>query len=217
MTYYPVYLNLKGRRVSVIGGGKVAERKVASLLDSGASIEVISPEATVRIAALANAGIIEWQRRPYSKGDCVGVAMVFSATDDPDVSRIVFDDAREAGALVNTADETALCDFIMPAVVRRGDLSIAISTGGRSPALASQLRRKLSKILGPEYGRLLSLMSRVRPEIRQRVERSEARKHLHHRILRSGVLQLLRRHDGSGAEKLVHNIIEEFALEEQKL
>jgi len=211
MTYYPIYLNLRGKRALVIGGGPVAERKVASLLDSGASILVVSPQATERLAALAHAGLIQWRSRAYASGDCGGAHLVFAATDDPAVTAAVFQECREAGVLINAADEPELCDFIMPAVVRRGDLIVAISTGGASPALAATLRRRLSQVIGAEYGRLLTLMSKVRPEIRHRIHNSSNRKDLHYRILRSGVLRLLRRHDTRGAEELVHDIIDEFA------
>src|ERR1051326_92611 len=113
--FYPVYLNLSGKRVVVIGGGKVAERRVESLLGTEALIVVISPAATARLASLANNGRIELHRRTYGAGDCAGAALVLSAVDNPDVSRAVFEEAGSAGILVNTADQPALCDFIMPA------------------------------------------------------------------------------------------------------
>ena len=117
--FYPVYLSLKGRRVVVIGGGEVAERKVESLLNSGASVIVISPEVTTRLAAMANEKRIELRKREYSHGDCAGAALIFSATDDPEVSRGVYREAIEAGIFVNTADQPTLCSFILPAVVDR--------------------------------------------------------------------------------------------------
>lgn len=214
--FYPIYLNLKGKRVVVIGGGKVAERKVASLLDTGARIAVISPELTPRVASLANAKIIELYRRSYMEGDCAGAALVLSATDDPTLSEAVFNEARAVGALVNTADEPAFCDFIMPAVVRRGDVSVAISTGGTSPALAARLRRKLSRIIGREYGPLADLLARVRPEIRNRVHDVEDRKALHYQILDSDIRSLLRKKDYDGAERRLREIIEAFIYQEKE-
>jgi precorrin-2 dehydrogenase/sirohydrochlorin ferrochelatase len=153
--FYPIYLNLKGKRAVVIGGGEVAERKVESLLGTEASITVISPEATARLSLMATEGHIMLQRRPYASGDCAGAALVLSATDDPELSRTVFQEASAAGAMINTADQPALCDFIMPAVVRRGNIAVAISTGGTSPALAARLRRRIARIIGPEYVRIL--------------------------------------------------------------
>src|SRR5206468_9560454 len=135
--FYPVYLSLKNSRVVVIGGGEVAERKVESLLGTGALITVISPETTPRLDALARDGAIQLHRRQYESRDCDRAFLVFSATDDPDISSKVYWDAANAEALVNTADQPELCDFIMPAILRRGDIAIAISTGGTSPGLAA--------------------------------------------------------------------------------
>src|SRR5262249_38835388 len=152
--FYPVYLDLKRKRVVVIGGGDVAERKVDSLLGTGALIVLISPEVTPRLDSLAKSQQIELHRRVYAAGDCNGATLVFSATDDPDLSARIFEDGSKAGALVNSSDQPALCDFIMPAVVRRGDIAIAISTGGTSPGLAARLRQKIARIIGPEYAKL---------------------------------------------------------------
>ena len=213
--FYPVYLNLKGKRVVVIGGGEVAERKVESLLETGASITVVSPEATARLSELANQKQIELHKRPYHSADCTGAALVLSATDDPEVSTSVWNAARASGALVNTADQPGLCDFIMPAVVRRGDLTIAISTGGASPALAARLRSRLSRMVGPEYERLLDLLARARPEIRRRVQCGNHRKALHYRILDSDVMSLLEQNDGNGAERRLHEIIDDFVCPQE--
>jgi siroheme synthase-like protein len=206
--FYPVYLNLKNKRVTVIGGGKVAERKIDSLLATKASIVVISPEVTARLEALARAGRIQIYRRAYAPGDCTGSLLVFSATDDAGVSESVFREAAQAKALVNTADQPALCDFIMPAVVRQGDVAIAISTGGTSPGLAAQLRRKIGRMIGPQYAKLAELLARVRPEIRGRVPDEEQRRQLHYRILNSDIMEYLKRNDTAGAERLLKEIIE---------
>jgi len=213
--FYPVYLNLKGKRVVVIGGGEVAERKTESLLDTGASVTVISPAVTPRLASLANAKRIELHRRGYVPGDCKEAALVLSATDDPEVSRAVWEEAKAGDILVNTADVPALCDFIMPAVIRRGELTIAISTGGTSPALASRLKEELSQVLGPEYELLLELLARVRPEIQQRIQDERARKALHYRILDSDVIALLQKNDSDAAARRLREIIEDFACQER--
>lgn len=206
--FYPVYLNLKGKRVVVIGGGEVAERKVESLLGTEGLIVVISPKVTPRLASLVDENRIDLQLRPYTPGDCAGAALVLSATDDPAVSRAVFQDATAIGALINTADQPALCDFIMPAVVRRGDIVIAISTGGTSPGLAARLRQKISKIIGPEYEQLAGLLSQARPEIRRRLPDERERKALHYRILDSDIMTCLKNNDTAGAERLLREIIE---------
>jgi len=206
--FYPVYLDLKHKRVVVIGGGEVAERKVESLLGTGAIITVISPETTARLDELARDREIQVHRRTYNSQDCAGAFLVFSATDDPDISTKVFQDAATAGALVNTADQPNLCDFIMPAVLRRGDIAVAISTGGTSPGLAAQIRRTIAKIIGPEYAQLAQLLSRARREIRERVPDAEERKALHYRILNSDIIERLKRDDRAGAERRLKEIIE---------
>jgi precorrin-2 dehydrogenase/sirohydrochlorin ferrochelatase len=206
--FYPIYLSLIKKRVVVIGGGEVAERKVESLLETGADITVISPEVTDRIASFAQSGRIRLEHRAYAPGDCERAFLVFSATDDAAISEAVFQEATHARALVNTADQPALCDFIMPAVVRRGDVAIAISTGGASPGLAGQLRRKIEKLIGPEYARLAELLSQARLEIRRRVPEARDRKALHLRILNSDIMKRLKRNDTDGARKRLKEIIE---------
>ena len=206
--FYPVYLSLKGRRVVVVGGGEVAERKVESLLGTGAAIVVISPKVTRRLESLAREGRVELQKRSYASGDCDGAKLVLSATDDPELSRLVFKEGNEAGALVNTADQPSLCDFIMPAVVRRGDIAIAISTGCTSPGLAARLRSKISHLIGPEYARLAKLLSEARSEIRRRVPDESDRKALHYRILDSDIMDRLKENDTAGAERRLREIIE---------
>src|SRR5262245_8147029 len=113
--YYPVYLNLKGKRVVVIGGGEVAERKVMSLADTGALITVISPEVTPHLSLLAANNSIRLQQRVFRSGDCKDAALILSASDDPETGKAVWEEATRCGALVNTADQPELCDFIMPA------------------------------------------------------------------------------------------------------
>jgi siroheme synthase-like protein len=215
MTYYPVCLNLSGKTVVVFGGGYVAQRKIETLLDTCARIVVVSPAVTPDIAALAQANRLTWHPRIYEPGDCVGATLVFSATNDSDARDAVFEEARALGVIVNTVDQPSLCDFIMPAVVRRGSLTVAVSTGGASPALAASLRRKLSRILGSEYGRMLELLSRIRPEIRQRIKEPKDRREVHYRIARSEILSLLRKREQEGAERRLREIIDEFVLQEE--
>jgi len=211
--FYPVYLNLKARRVVVIGGGEVAERKIESLLDAEASILVISPEITPRISLLSQQRRIEVLNRRYTPGDCAGAALVLSATGDPEVGKAVHAEASALGVFINTADQPAQCSFIMPAVVRRGDIGVAISTSGTSPALAARLRRKISGIIGPEYARLAELLSRARPEIRNNVGTEKSRKHLHYRIIDSDIITLLKLEDIGPAERRLKQIIEDFVAE----
>ena len=206
--FYPIYLNLSGKRVVVVGGGEVAERKIESLLGTGATITVVSPEVTSGILALANEKRIQLHQRHYATGDCGGAAFVFSATDDPRVSHAVFQDGHSAGALVNTADQPALCDFIMPAVVRRGHVTIAISTGGTSPGLAARLRQKIARLVGPEYGLMAQLLADARPANSAAVPDPEERKALQYRILDSDIMTYLKQNDMEGAARRLREIIE---------
>lgn len=151
MRYYPIFLDVCGRRVVVIGGGKVAERKVRKLLRAGARVRVISPELTPGLERLAAASRIRVSRRQYRSGELGrkranrrSPLLVFAATDDPAVQRAVRHDATAAGALVNLADRAEGSDFIVPASLTRGDLHIAISTSGTDPGLARFLRQQLA-------------------------------------------------------------------------
>lgn len=163
MRYYPVCLRVAGRRCLVIGGGRVAERKVIGLLAAGASVVVISPLLTERLQGLQEEGRLAWQPRGYQVGDVVGFFLVMAATDDCLVQDQVQREAEEHHILLNVADVPAKCNFILPAVVKRDPLSIAISTSGKSPALAKSLRRHLERLIGPDYQLVAEIMGLLRP------------------------------------------------------
>jgi siroheme synthase-like protein len=211
--FYPVSLNLDSRTVVVIGGGAVAERKVESLVEAGARVVVVSPRLTAGLRALGESGAIAIRERAYEAGDCQGAFLVISAANDPAVQQAVWREAEELGILVNTVDEPSLCNVIMPAVFRQGDLSVAVSTGGKSPALAARLREQLAETFGPEYGRLLDLLGRFRPGIRDRFSETGSRRGLHYRIVDSDVLSLLRTDGEEAAERRILEIIEQWERE----
>lgn len=165
--YYPVFLEIENRRCVVVGGGEVAERKVASLLGCGAAVVVVSPQLCPGLGELEKKGLISVVPRDYRQGDLDGAFMAIAATDDPAVNRRVVSEAREKGMLINVVDSPQESSFIVPSVVRRGDLVVAISTGGRSPALAKKVRQEVEQTLGPEYGALLILLSEVREELKK--------------------------------------------------
>ncbi|HET7721149.1 MAG TPA: bifunctional precorrin-2 dehydrogenase/sirohydrochlorin ferrochelatase [Acidimicrobiales bacterium] len=156
---YPVNLVLDGRRCLVVGGGKVAFRKVEGLLACGGRVTVVAPRVDGELRALAGVAIEE---RPWRPEDLGGMWLVIAATDDPAVNRAVYDAGQRAGVWVNGADDPANCSFTLPSVVRRGDLQVTVSTGGRSPALATWLRRRLEGEIGPEYAVLLDLLATER-------------------------------------------------------
>ncbi len=165
MNYYPVFLNLKGRRVLVVGAGVVARQKLPQLLSSQARVHVVSPQALPDIRRLARDGKIQWSPRPYKKADTQGVSLVIGATDDPALQKKIVKEAHARGLWVNVVDVPPLCDFIAPAIVNRGDIQIAISTGGAAPALAKYLRRKLEPLIGPEYEEFARIVKTLRPDI----------------------------------------------------
>ena len=159
---YPVNLLLAGRPVLVVGGGSVAVEKVRGLLDAGADVTVVAPEVDPALDELD----VTVERRPYRPGEAAEYRLVVAATGDPAVNQAVFDDGEVAGVWVNSADDPARCSFTLPARVRRGDLLVTVSTGGRSPALAAWLREQLEEELGAEYAILLELLADERERLR---------------------------------------------------
>jgi precorrin-2 dehydrogenase/sirohydrochlorin ferrochelatase len=163
--YYPVFLNLKNKLCVVIGGGKVAERKVISLLKAGAKVKIISPEVTETLKKLIQTHNLQWEKRPYQEEDLKEAFLVIAATNSPEVQVRVFQEAEEKGIPCNVVDKPELCSFIVPSVVQRGDHLIAISTGGASPAVARRIREKLESLFGEEYTIYLRLMRKIREKV----------------------------------------------------
>ena len=166
----PMILDLTGRRCVLVGGGRVAERKIRALLPSGAELRVVAPEATARIRSLARHRRLTWKRASYGPSSLRGAGLVFAATSDEATNRRVARDARRLGLFVNVADDPALCTLVMPAILRRGDLLVAVSTSGLSPALARSLRDELSARIGPEYGEYLRMVGFIRRRLRRDVD-----------------------------------------------
>jgi len=148
--YYPAFLNLTNRTCLVVGGGMVATRKVEKLLGTGALVRVVSPMVGERLAELARAGDVVWVPRSYETGDIGDAWLVFSATDNRDVNRLVYEEAMQAHRFVNIADDASCCTFMVPSTVRKAGVQVAISTSGMSPAAAKQLRKALEADLASE-------------------------------------------------------------------
>lgn len=161
---YPVVLDLEGRRCVVVGGGTVAEHKVRGLLEAGAVVIVVAQEATDGLTALAGDGAVALVSRPYRPGDLEHAFLAIAATDDTAVNAEVFGEARQRGVLLNAVDDSQHCDFAAPSVVRRGDLSISVSTAGQAPALARRLREVLGRQFGDEWGELVAVLASAREE-----------------------------------------------------
>lgn len=166
--FYPIFLNIQGKRCVVIGGGKVALRKVKMILDYGANVSVISPKPHPDIAKLSKERAIHLIQRGYETRDLKGAVIAIICTDVKEVNRKVADEAKKAGLLVNVADDPEPSDFIIPAFFRRGNLTLAVSTSGKSPALARKIRMKLEKSFGKEYASLLSLIGEVRSTLKKK-------------------------------------------------
>jgi len=166
--YYPAFLDLTERPVLVVGGGEVAEGKVAGLLAADARVTVVSPTVTPRLAEWAGAGRIRHTPRAYRSGDLAGYHLTLVATEQRDVSGAVAAEGRARGVWVNAADEPARCDFILPAVIRRGRLVVAVSTGGASPAAARAIREELEGHLTEDHAMLVELAADARADLRRR-------------------------------------------------
>jgi len=182
MSLFPIFLKLTGRPCIVVGGGDIAESKIDSLLTAEARVMVIAPAASARIAAMADAGEIVLHQREYAQGDLAGQFLAVAATNDPAVNRAVFAEAESAGILINAVDDPPFCDFYFPSVVRRGELQIAISTAGASPALAQRLRKEIDAQLPLDAGEWLTELGNLRREILQREPANEARRELLHQL-----------------------------------
>jgi precorrin-2 dehydrogenase/sirohydrochlorin ferrochelatase len=205
---YPMLVDLTGKRCLVVGGGSVAERKVTLLVECGADVEVVSPTTTSRLAALAATGALRVRRRRVRPSDLAGAFLVVVATDDREVNREVAERVRGAGGLVNVADDPEACTFLVPSVLRRGDLTIAISTGGGSPALAKKLRQRLEQTVGPEYEAYLSALRLLRERARQAIADPEARQALFRRAVESDLFERAARGDAAAVAACIQELLQ---------
>lgn len=167
-SYYPIFLNIRGKKCVVVGGGKVAFRKVKALLEHGANVEVISPDLCPELRELAKAKAISVLRQNYEPENLKGAFIAIAATNEKDINQRVIEEAKKQGVLVNVVDNLELSDFIVPSHFHRGDLTIAVSTAGLSPALARKIRSQLEQNFREEYASLTTLIDEVRTELKQK-------------------------------------------------
>jgi precorrin-2 dehydrogenase/sirohydrochlorin ferrochelatase len=206
-TYYPIYLELHYQPCIVIGGGKIAEGKVDGLLAAGAQVKLISPELTLHLHDLVKQNQAEYISREYQHGDLTGAFMVICATDKTEINHQVWQEASANRQLVNVVDDTPRCNFIAPAILRKGDLNIAISTGGKAPALAVRLKERLQEELGPQYERFLELSGQLREPLARHIPDFETRKKLWYELVDSNILELLSQGDEPAAiEKISQTV-----------
>lgn len=205
--YYPVSLDLTHKRCVIIGGGEVAQRKAERLMECGAQVTIVSRTLTPLLEDGKKAGKIDHIDTEYEKKALYGAFMVIGATDRNDVNAQISQDALSLGILVNIVDDPDRCNFILPSLVQQGDLSIAVSTGGKSPALARKIRQEIQKQYGPEFKILLELMGSLRKKILAQGHASEANKDVFEALVRSDMLQAIR----DGNRDLVKNIIHDIS------
>lgn len=201
----PVNLLVRGRRAVVVGAGRIAARKIESLLDLGTDVHVVAPEVGPEVRAWADAGRCSVAERPFVATDLDGAWLAFTATDDPAVNAAVYAAGEAARVWVNSADDPANCSFTMMSVVRRADLVVAVGTGGRSPALAAHVRRLLNEELGPEYEVLLDLLSEAREAWRASGRSTESADW--QRAFDSGIVDLVRSGRVAEAKELLNSCL----------
>ena len=191
-TYTICLIGLQSRKTVVIGGGSVAARKVDGLLAAETHVTVISPVLVPGLQSLADTGKINYIQRSYREGDLEGAFLAIAATDDLSVNHAIWAEANKVGCLINVVDDPEHSTFILPAVVQRGEMSVAISTGGSSPALARRLRERLESVLEPEYGILTELLANLRSELKASFPPGHARLQAALRVVDSDVLQIIK-------------------------
>jgi siroheme synthase-like protein len=204
--FYPAFIDLENRPVLVVGGGIVAERKVETLLDTGALVTVVSPQITERLQGYLQSKRITVRQRGFIPSDVDGVWLVISATDDPTTQTEVASIAASKNILVNTVDKPEL----VPAILRRGDITIAISTSGKSPSLAAELRTRLDRVLTDEFARTVEVLGAVRQEVHQHFAGSDDRKRVFDSIIGSGILEWIAGYDDAAALERVRQMIREM-------
>jgi len=208
--FYPAFIDLANRPVLVVGGGSVAERKVETLLEAEARVTVVSPEVTKQLEDHASSKRITLQRRAFLASDIDGVTLVISATDDEAAQAEIAKIAESKSILVNTVDKPELCSFIVPAILRRGDVTVAISTSGKSPSLAAELRLRLDRVLTEEIARTASVLGKVRQEVHQHFASSDDRKRVFDSIIGSGIVEWISGYDDEQALQRVRHMIREM-------
>ncbi|SFJ42437.1 precorrin-2 dehydrogenase/sirohydrochlorin ferrochelatase family protein [Thermoflavimicrobium dichotomicum] len=207
---YPMMADLTSHRCLVVGGGAVAERKIGSLLAGNADVIVVSPQVTDKIKSWAQMGKIIWIPRLYQEKDGENCLIVIAATNDPDVNKQIYHDARRRKQFINVVDQPALCNFIVPSTVRRGKLTLAISTHGASPSLAKQIRKELEERYSEEYALLLELVHEMRVHIQKRVPDQEKRRKMMKELISPKWINICRLHPNQAKEWMLQWIEQEI-------
>ncbi len=203
---YIINLNLRSKKAVVIGAGAVAARKVGDLLAAGAAVTVIAPEVRDEIRQAASEGRLALVERPFQKGDLAGAFIVVSATNDEEANRQIAEEGRASRCLVNVVDRPAMCDFTVPATLKRGDLTLAVTTEGRCPSLAGLLREELSSHYGDEYGSLTAVMGRIRGALMERQWESGPIRESLASLYNRGILNIVAARDEVALHALIRDV-----------
>jgi len=190
--YYPIFLDIEDRDVVIIGGGPVCQRKAETMMKYGARVTVVAPDFTNAIESWAAAGKLKIRRKQYDSSDLDGASIVIASTDDEAVNTRIATDCRKRKIPVNVVDVTHLCEFIVPAIVEQGSIQLAVSTGGKSPALARTLKEELQKFVGPEYAEINDILGTLRPSAKRVLPTDTDRKGFFDAIIARGVVEMLR-------------------------
>jgi precorrin-2 dehydrogenase/sirohydrochlorin ferrochelatase len=205
--YYPMMMDLRGRSCVVIGGGEVAARKVEMLMNCGAAVKVVAPELERSLERLVSAGRLTHIEAPYQKSHLKGSSLAIASTDNKEVNRAVYDDAMEIGIPVNVVDVPELCSFIVPSMVVRGDLIVAISTSGKSPAMAKRIRKDLQQYFGEEYAVMLELMGEARRILMEREPDINRRTQVLTGIANSDLLERIKSGENPDPQEIVEGAL----------
>ncbi len=206
MKYYPIYMDIAGKSCIVIGGGEVGERKVLRLLEYGARVTVVSKALTPTLKILREGNSIHCIDDVYATDQLTGAFLVIGATDQDAVNQRISEDCRHKGIMVNIVDNPVLCDFILPSLCERGDLSIAVSTGGKSPALARRIRQDMEKAYGEEYAVLLEIMGDLRDKVIAAGRSSADNRDIFEALLQSTILEEIREERWAEVKRIVRDI-----------
>lgn len=190
--YYPIFLDIEGRNVVIVGGGNVCARKAETMMAYGARVTVVSPAFTDEIEKWAREGSLQIRRKKYDESDLDGANLVIASTDDEAVNTRVATDCRSRRIPVNVVDVTRLCEFIVPAIIEKGSIQIAVSTGGKSPALARTLKEDLQRAIGPEYDEVNQLLGSLRDGAKKKLPTDRDRKRFFDSLIEKGILGMLR-------------------------
>lgn len=207
MRYYPINLDIRGRQCLVVGGGRVGARKVETLLQCGAVVTLVSPAFSPALSQMAADRRLELKQRTYASSDVEGMFLVIGATDNETLNRQIHADAERRNLLCNIADRPEICNFILPAIVRRGDFVMAISTAGKSPAFAKFIRKQLESQFGPEYGSLLDLMGAIRTRLLATAHEPEVHKPLFEKLIAGNLLALIKAKKTAQIDRLLERVL----------